>query len=75
MPTKTSPLRDAVIAFDLDGTLVESAPDLMGTLNVLLAQECFAPLLLAEGRHLIGHGAGWLIERGFAAAGAPLMAN
>jgi phosphoglycolate phosphatase len=34
-----SRLRGAVIAFDLDGTLVDTAPDLVGTLNVILAEE------------------------------------
>ena len=31
-------LEGAVIAFDLDGTLVDTAPDLIGTLNHLLAE-------------------------------------
>jgi len=65
-------LDGAVIAFDLDGTLVDSAPDLVGTLNMLLAREDLAPLPLAEARDYIGRGARWLIERGFQAANAPL---
>ena len=65
-------LAGATIAFDLDGTLVDTAPDLVGTLNVLLAAEGLSPLPLAEARPFIGRGARWLIERGFAAAGAPL---
>jgi phosphoglycolate phosphatase len=69
-----SPLAGAVIAFDLDGTLVDTAPDLIGTLNVLLAQEGLAPLPLAEARPFIGRGARWMIERGFLAAGAHLTA-
>lgn len=67
-----SVLDGATLVFDLDGTLVESAPDLIGTLNVLLAQEGLLPLPLEEGRPLIGHGARRLIERGFAAQGGPL---
>lgn len=58
--------------FDLDGTLVETAPDLMGTLNVLLAREGIAPLPVAEARSLIGQGAKALLARGFAAGGQPL---
>lgn len=67
-----SVLNGATLVLDLDGTLVESAPDLIGTLNVLLAQEGLAPLPLQEGRPLIGHGARRLIERGFAAQGHSL---
>jgi phosphoglycolate phosphatase len=66
------PLAGAVVAFDLDGTLVDTAPDLIGTLNVLLEGEGLPPLPLAEARPFIGHGARWLIERGFEAAGQHL---
>ncbi|HEX7886000.1 MAG TPA: phosphoglycolate phosphatase [Phenylobacterium sp.] len=66
------PLHGAVVAFDLDGTLVDTAPDLIGTLNVLLNAEGLQPLPLAEARPFIGRGARWLIERGFEAAGQHL---
>lgn len=72
MTADLTALSGATIAFDLDGTLVETAPDLIGTLNRLLAQEGLASLPLAEARPFIGRGARWMIERGFAAAGAPL---
>ena len=65
-------LDGATIAFDLDGTLVDTAPDLIGTLNLLLREEGMRPLPLDEARPFIGRGARWLIERGFTAAGAPL---
>lgn len=66
------PLHDAVIAFDLDGTLVETAPDLMGALNGVLVEQGL-PVLPAEGaRHLIGRGARALLVRGFAASGRTL---
>lgn len=65
-------LAGATIAFDLDGTLVDTAPDLIGTLNVLLAEEGHPPQPLEEARPFIGKGARWLIERGFQAAGDPL---
>ncbi|MBJ7409040.1 MAG: phosphoglycolate phosphatase [Phenylobacterium sp.] len=65
-------LRGAVVAFDLDGTLVDTAPDLIGTLNVLLGDEGLPPLPLDEARPFIGRGARWLIERGFEAAGQHL---
>jgi phosphoglycolate phosphatase len=65
----------AVIAFDLDGTLVDTAPDLIGTLNVLLGEEGLTPLPLDHARPYIGRGARWMIERGFQAAGAQLTAE
>ena len=58
------------VAFDLDGTLVETAPDLIGTLNRLLAQHDLPALPLESARHLIGRGALALLRRGFEAAGA-----
>lgn len=64
-------LKGATVALDLDGTLVDTAPDLIGTLNLLLAEEGLEPLPLADARPFIGRGARWLIERGFVAAGAP----
>jgi phosphoglycolate phosphatase len=67
-----NPLDGAVIAFDLDGTLVDTAPDLIGTLNVLLRDEGLPAQPLNESRPFIGRGARWLIERGFEAAGQHL---
>ena len=72
MAKARSSLEGATVAFDLDGTLVDTAPDLIGTLNVLLAAEDLPPLPLSEARPFIGRGAKWLIERGFQAAGASL---
>lgn len=62
-------LAGATIAFDLDGTLVDTAPDLICTLNVLLEQEGVSHLPIAQARPFIGHGARHLIERGLAAQG------
>jgi phosphoglycolate phosphatase-like HAD superfamily hydrolase len=64
-----SGLAGATVVFDLDGTLVESAPDLVATLNVLLAQEGAKPLPLSEARNMIGQGARALLAKGFAAEG------
>jgi phosphoglycolate phosphatase len=60
------------IAFDLDGTLVDSAPDLIGTLNRLLVQEGLASAPLESAQTLIGSGARALLVHGFEAAGAPI---
>ncbi len=57
------------IVFDLDGTLVDTAPDLIGTLNVLLAREGLRPIPLEEGSRIIGGGVKRLIERGLALEG------
>jgi phosphoglycolate phosphatase len=61
--------RPLTLVFDLDGTLVDSAPDLMGTLNAILADEGVAPLPLEKAHSLLGAGARALIERGLASAG------
>ena len=52
-----------VLVFDLDGTLVDSAPDLIDTLNLIMSRIGVEPLPFAEGRALIGGGAKLLIER------------
>jgi phosphoglycolate phosphatase len=62
------------IVFDLDGTLVDTAPDLIGSLNVLFAREGLAPIALDEGRGMIGGGVRPLIERGLATQGRSLTA-
>ncbi len=61
-----------IAVFDLDGTLAETAGDLIGTLNVLLVREGLPELPLEEARDLIGAGAKALIRRGFEAAGKTL---
>jgi phosphoglycolate phosphatase len=57
------------IVFDLDGTLVDTAPDLIGALNHVLAREGLSPLPLASARTMIGAGARKLLERGLEAEG------
>lgn len=54
----------ATVVFDLDGTLIDTAPDLIGTLNALFVREGLPPLDYASARNLIGGGARRLIERG-----------
>ena len=67
---QTSPA--ATVVFDLDGTLVDTAPDLIGTLNALFAREGLPALPYAQARNLIGGGARRLIERGLSQDGVSL---
>lgn len=60
------------IAFDLDGTLVETAPDIIGTLNTILGEYDVAPFPYDAARKLVGRGARALIRNGFAAANVAL---
>ncbi|WP_439816195.1 phosphoglycolate phosphatase [Zavarzinia sp. CC-PAN008] len=60
------------VAFDLDGTLVHSAPDLTGALNAVLARAGRPPVSEALLRTLVGEGANRLIERGLEATGGSL---
>ncbi|MET0220286.1 MAG: HAD family hydrolase [Tardiphaga sp.] len=53
-----------LIVFDLDGTLVDTAPDLISALNWVLEREGLPPVPLATARTMIGQGARRLIERG-----------
>lgn len=73
-PRPASPQFSAVV-FDLDGTLVDSAPDLCGVVNHMLAEHDRPLLSLNDIRKMVGDGAAKLIERGFSATGglpAPL---
>src|SRR5260221_9413516 len=64
------------IVFDLAGTLVDTAPDLIATLNTILAREGLPPVAFAAARNMVGGGARSLIERGLAAAGrTPVAAD
>ena len=59
----------AAIIWDLDGTLIDSAPDLAQALNTLLREQGYASLEEDQVRTMIGNGLAKLIERGFKAAG------
>ena len=61
---------DCVI-FDLDGTLVDTAPDLLATLNVLLTEMGRRPLELDEIKEAVGYGAKALIRNGGKITGDP----
>ncbi len=57
------------VVFDLDGTLVDTAPDLTAALNHALAALGRPPVPAEDVRHMVGHGARRLLERGLAASG------
>jgi phosphoglycolate phosphatase len=61
--------KNPTIVFDLDGTLVDTAPDLISALNFVLDREGLPPVPLASARNMIGAGARKLIERGLEAEG------
>ncbi|MFC1778371.1 phosphoglycolate phosphatase [Pseudomonadota bacterium] len=60
------------IVWDLDGTLVDSAPDLASALNTVLDMRGFFTLSINEVRAMIGNGVPKLVERGFNAVGVRL---
>ncbi|HEY1780971.1 MAG TPA: HAD-IA family hydrolase [Roseiarcus sp.] len=60
------------IVYDLDGTLADTAEDLVATLNWLLGKEGLAPVPVENVGSLVGAGARALIKRGFAASGVNL---
>jgi len=64
----TAPL----LVLDLDGTLVDTAADLIATLNIVLLGEGLRPMTRADAGALLGAGARAMIERGFRLNGAPL---
>ena len=58
------------LIFDLDGTLVDTAPDLMAATNHIMALEGRPAVSEAQIRQFVGHGAMDLIKRGMAATGS-----
>jgi len=56
------------VLFDLDGTLLDTAPDMIGALNALRAERALEPLAFAALRGQVSHGATALVRRGFADA-------
>ena len=51
------------VVFDLDGTLVDSLPDVCRALNVLMGELGRRDLSLEEVRGTVGHGAGYMMRR------------
>ena len=60
------------LIFDLDGTLADTAPDLLGATNAVLAAQGRPLLDLGHLRHMVGFGARALIAQAMEASGAPV---
>ena len=58
-----------IAVFDLDGTLADTAHDLVATLNAILAEEGIPPLPVEKAGDMISAGGRGLLRRGFEAAG------
>jgi phosphoglycolate phosphatase len=60
--------RAHAILFDLDGTLLDTAPDMIGALNLLRQEEGLEPLPFSAARSSVSHGAVRLVTVGFPSA-------
>ncbi len=65
-------MKPPIIVFDLDGTLVDTAPDLLVSLNTVLDAEGLEPIAPKALRAVIGHGGRAMLQRTFEQRGAPL---
>lgn len=61
-----------LVVFDLDGTLIDTAPDLVASLNHTIGAHGLEPVGYDDLTHLVGHGARAMIERAFRLRGHPL---
>jgi len=68
----TALFADAAIAFDLDGTLVDTAPDLLRALNEVIVPRGLVPVKLQAVRAMVGRGARALLERAHQSQGVSL---
>lgn len=62
-------MKDVFVVFDLDGTLIDSAPDLHATLNHCLRAAGRNTVELDQVRHMVGQGAVMLLKRGLTVTG------
>lgn len=65
-------LSPPALIFDLDGTLVDTAPDLLGAMNAVLLQQGRRSLDPTALRHMVGFGAAALIRQAMAETGDPV---
>ncbi len=57
------------LVFDLDGTLVDTAPDIVRALNTVLTGEGLTPVSVQAAKTMVGHGARVLLASACAASG------
>jgi len=65
-------LKNISITFDLDGTLVDTAPDLVRVLNTVIAPDGLAPVAVEDARSLIGFGSMAMIKQAYQNANVTL---
>ncbi len=65
----------STVVFDLDGTLVDTAPDLMHATNAVLTAHGRRAMAIDELRQMVGQGARTLIDLGFARTGEPVAVH
>ncbi len=58
------------VVFDLDGTLIDTLPDILSALNRLMDEQSRRPITYEEGRRMVGSGTRVMIERAHAATGS-----
>lgn len=63
------------LIFDLDGTLIDSAPDIRQALSLMLAEHGRRAVTLEEAQRAVGDGAMVTVQRVFAWTGAPLTTD
>ena len=63
------------LVIDLDGTLVDTAPDLLGALNAVLVQQGRRAVDMDDLRHLVGHGARAMLVEAMAMTGKAVPAE
>jgi phosphoglycolate phosphatase len=66
------PLRDLTVVFDLDGTLIDTAPDLVAATNHALGLAGLEPVSIGELHPHIGYGSKAMIEAGLRLRGKPV---
>jgi phosphoglycolate phosphatase len=68
-------LAGVAVIFDLDGTLIDTAADLAASMNHVLRRAGRGPVPLDRVRHLVGHGARAMLEKGFQENGGAAPAD
>src|SRR5438874_13235217 len=63
-------MADFLLVFDLDGTLIDTVPELANALNHVLREHGHAPFSPRELQAMVGDGIPALVTRGFAGRGA-----